>query len=604
MPTTISLKHQYYQLDKMQQAPKLKVSVHLLLIISSILFFLPHLSTPSPPPNPVHCTAGTSDCTITNAYGTFPDRSVCHAGHVVYPKSEQELIDVVANSTSSKIKMKVATRFSHSIPKLACPGGSNGLIISTRHLDSIVNINYEKMQITVESGVTLKRLIEAAAQADLALPYVPYWWGLTIGGLLSTGAHGSSLWGKGSAVHEYVVGMRLVTPAPARQSFATIRVLEEGDPDLNAAKVSLGVLGVISQVTIKLEPMFKRSIAYVMRDDDDLAEQVVTFGREHEFADMGWYPGHKKVLYRKDDRVPRNVSGNGVYDFIGFRPTPILATEINRFAEETLENVGDGDAKCLESKLTTSTLALSAYGLTNNNLIFTGYPVIGYQNKMQASGGCAFGLEDSLITACPWDPRVKGSFFHQTTVSISLDQVREFIHDVQKLRDIHVKALCGLELYDGILMRYAKASSAYLGKQSDVLDFDITYYRSHDPSTPRLYEDFLEEIEQMAVLKYNGLPHWGKNRNLAFDGVIKKYNNSRRFLEVKNQYDPDGLFSSEWSDKILGLNGSVIVKKEGCALEGLCICSEDAHCAPNKGYYCRPGKVYKNARVCTFLNSF
>jgi L-gulonolactone oxidase len=111
--------------------------------------------------------------------------------------------------------------------------------------------------------------------------------------------------------------------------------------------------------------------------------------------------------------------------------------------------------------------------------------VIGYQNKMQASGRCAFGPEDLLQTACPWDRRIKGSFFHQTAVSIPLDRVKEFILDIQKLRDINPKALCGLELYDGILMRYVKASSAYLGKQTDMLDFDITYYRYQYIYTPR-----------------------------------------------------------------------------------------------------------------------
>ena len=82
--------------------------------------------------------------------------------------------------------------------------------------------------------------------------------------------------------------------------------------------------------------------------------------------------------------------------------------------------------------------------------------------------------------------------------------------------------------------------------------------------SPRLYEDFLEEIEQMALFKYDGLPHWGKNRNLAFEEVMKKYNNGKAFLEVKDRYDPDALFSSEWSDQIIGLDGSVIVKKAGC----------------------------------------
>ncbi|KAJ7963436.1 L-gulonolactone oxidase [Quillaja saponaria] len=556
----------------------------------------------TPPEDPIQCSSKNTNCTITNSYGIFPDRSLCHAAEVLYPTSEEALVSIVAAATRIGRKMKVATRFSHSIPKLACPDGQDGLLISTKFLNHVLRIDVAAMTMTVETGVTLKQLINEAAKAGLALPYTPYWWGITIGGLISTGAHGSTLWGKGSAVHDYIVELRIVSPARPENGYAKVWRLKEGDEDLKAAKVSLGVLGVISQVTFKLEPLFKRSISYLTNTDSDLGDQVVKFGQQHEFADITWNPSQHKAVYRIDDRVSTNTSGNGLYDFTPFRPTATITLALLRTTEEIQESSSNADGKCTVAESVTNSLKAIAYGLTNNGIFFTGYPVIGYQNRVQSSGSCLDSLEDARLTACPWDPRVNGEFYHQTTFSIGLNVVKDFIKDVQTLIELEPKALCGIELYNGILMRYVKASSAYLGKQEDAVDFDITYYRSKDPLAPRLFQDILEEIEQLGLVKYGGLPHWGKNRNLAFDGVINKYKNTGEFLKVKEAYDSFGLFSSEWTDQVLGLKFGVTKLKEGCALEGLCICSQDSHCAPSKGYFCRPGRVYKGARVCTRLS--
>lgn len=218
-------------------------------------FFLPILFTfliqkdgisCSSPPQPVRCRRNDStDCTVTNAYGIFPDRATCRALAAVFPSSEKEVVEAVAEGSKKKQKMRVVTRWSHSIPKLVCPGGDSGLIISTRELKRIVGVDEAAMTITVESGTSLREIIDAAAQHGLALPHSPYWEGLTIGGLLSTGAHGSSLFSKGSAVHEYVVGIRLVVPS--RPGYASVVSFDESHADLDAAKVSLGLLGVISQ---------------------------------------------------------------------------------------------------------------------------------------------------------------------------------------------------------------------------------------------------------------------------------------------------------------------------------------------------------------------
>ncbi|KAK4478297.1 hypothetical protein RD792_017586 [Penstemon davidsonii] len=500
-----------------------------------LIIFLMIMNTvnSSAPEDPIKCSSSSSstgvlkkksNCTITNYIGAFPDRSTCRAAEAFYPTTEAELVSTVAYATLAKKKVKVATRHSHSLTKLVCPDGDEGLVISTKYLDRVLNVNASAMTMTVESGMMLRQLIKEAAKANMALPYSPYWWGLTVGGMLGTGAHGSSLWGLGSQVHDYVIQLRIVSPAGPGEGYAKVRTLENGNPELDAAKVSLGVLGVISQVTLKLQPLFKRSVTYMTKSDSDIGDQAVRFGREHEFGEITWYPSQKQVIYRIDNRVDssNSTSGNGLFDFLGYRSLPslvLLALRTNGTVEETREALEDINGKCIDGRLTSTTLRTAAYGLTNDGI--------------------------------------------------------------------------------GIFMRYVTTSSAYLGKQEDSIDFDITYYRSKDPLAPRLYEDILEEIEQIAMFKYNGLPHWGKNRNVAFIGAINKFENADKFLKIKQIYDPLGLFSSKWTDQVLGLNkDGLSIMKEGCALEGLCICSEDVHCAPKMGYFCRPGKVYGKARVC------
>ncbi|KAF8772665.1 hypothetical protein HU200_005630 [Digitaria exilis] len=570
-------------------------------VLFLLLALVVGLSGASVPPDPVACAHGTSDCTVSNSYGAFPDRTVCRVANATFPRTEQELVAAVAAAAAAKRKVKVATTYSHSFPKLACPGGRHGTIISTERLNRTVTIDKGKRLLTVESGMLLRDLIEVAGDAGLSLPHSPYFYGVTIGGLLATGAHGSSLWGKGSAVHEYVVGVRIVTPAPASQGFAVVRELGTADPDLAAAKVSLSVLGVISQVTLVLQPLFKRSVRFVARDDSDMAEKLAVWGGLHEFGDVSWQPWLGKAIYREDGRVDVSTPGDGLNSNLGLRAQPTAEIISARAEAERLQENGTDIDRCEAARRAVVEAERMAFGFTNDGVSFTGYPVVGFQHRIQASGMCIDGEEDGLRSACPWDPRVRGDFVYESAISVALRKVPALVADMRRLRDLDPSAFCGMDAM-GVLMRYVRASSsAHLGKPEDSLDIELIYYRSYgDDGEPRAHADVYDEVEQMALRKYGGVPHWGKNRNFAFDGAIAKYPRAAEFLEVKERYDPDGIFSSEWSDQVLGISGSPSVVRPGCAIEGLCVCSEDSHCAPEQGYFCRPGKVYTDARVCRF----
>lgn len=91
------------------------------------------------------------------------------------------------------------------------------------------------------------------------------------------------------------------------------------------------LLYILEQVTFKLQPMFKRSLTYVMGEDTDLGDEAVIFGEKHEFADFLWLPSQGKVVYRIDDRVPVNVSGNGLFNYLPFRSQSFVILAGNRY---------------------------------------------------------------------------------------------------------------------------------------------------------------------------------------------------------------------------------------------------------------------------------
>lgn len=226
--------------------------VHLLVWCSSTLQTMVMVQA-IPPLPPVQCNG--TVCTLNNAYGTWGDRNECLVSNVEYPTSEEELRLTVAHANKNKLKVKVVSKFGHAVTKLACPSTTqsrNSLLISTAKYDSNIEIDPDNLAVTVDAGVALRDLIDKVEEAGLSLVAAPYWEGLSVAGLISTGSHGSSWWGNGGAVHDQIIGISLIVPASKSEGYAKIIQIGPQDELLNAAKVSLGVLGVISKFSAYL----------------------------------------------------------------------------------------------------------------------------------------------------------------------------------------------------------------------------------------------------------------------------------------------------------------------------------------------------------------
>ncbi|KAH9289809.1 hypothetical protein KI387_033926, partial [Taxus chinensis] len=451
--------------------------------------------------------------------------------------------------------------------------------------------------------VGLRKLLDVLAAKGLALPQTTDWDGLSMAGVVSTAAHGSSLWGKGGGIHEYVVGLTIVVPATTHQRYAKLIHLTEKDEALKAARVSLGVLGAISQVTFAVEKLFKRSVTLKLIDDSDLEESFVKFAKLHEFGLIYWYPSFSGVLHSIQDRVPVDAPGNGKLSEIPFRPATVQSVVQNRAVEELNNAKINTSNLCTSAKMQIEQGVKAGNGYFNDGKNFTGFPVVGFNHLIQTSSGCQIDPRSEKPDTCPWegkdlesndticiwDTQVKGNFFYHTSIAIPLSRIAEAIRDLKRIRDMDPSALCTLDSYLGVQLRYFKKSEDYLAHKEDSVVVEFIYFRHRELGVPRWNGHAIDEIEQMVLQKYGGVPHWGKNRVYTFEGAAKRTVNLEKFLEVKKQFDPEGYFSSEWSDGVLGIGKGVQIWRDGCALDGLCVCKEDRHCAPEKGFVCRAG---------------
>ncbi|XP_057848390.2 probable L-gulonolactone oxidase 4 [Cryptomeria japonica] len=584
-------------------------SIIFLVLCVSLQYFcittLASQATCAPPPA-IECKSNA--CDVFNYQGVWDDRGICKAQNSAWPTSEAELVQAVANAVKNKQRIKVVSKLSHSEPKLVCVG-SEGLIISTQNYASVIEVNKTAMTIRVQAGALMSDVLEAAAKEGLALNAMIYWSGVSAAGVISTGAHDSGLVGKGSGVYEYVVAMRLVVPASPSQGYAKVISLTEADEELNAARLSLGTLGAISELTFALQPMYKRSISTVVKDDTDLEYEAESFLRAHEFADINWIPSHGKAVYIPIDRHPVNVPGDGLNSIIG-SASSVVDIERKAADYEAIQDRADVEAICSVLINETLDLAINGSGFLNDGKRFTGYPVIGFNHHMQTSGGCQAGrysvactptsILDKNETVCSWDRRIYATLYFGVELRVPVSRLPQVIKDVKRIRDLNPQKLCDMS---GIFMRSIKKSDAYLGPKEDVVTLDMMNYRSRAVGTPKWNEDVYEEIEQMIIEKHGGVLHWGKSGGYLFQGLAKRATNLEKFMEVKKKFDSSGLFSNEWTDGLFGIEGgSLEIFRDGCALDKVCKCREDSHCAPQKGYFCKPGKVWKKARVCTKLN--
>ncbi|MBI1800015.1 MAG: FAD-binding protein [Chloroflexi bacterium] len=201
----------------------------------------------------------------------------CAPQAMATPASEAELVERVRRANGT---VRVAGTGHSFVPLCA----SDGLLLSLDGLQGVVSTDPQTMQAIVWAGTKIHQLGEPLLAAGMAMENMGDIDRQSLAGAISTGTHGT-----GPAlgnIPTQVVGLRLVTA-----SGEVLNLSAEADRDVfRAAQVSLGMLGVISQITLRVLPAYRlHERTWVESFDECMGrlEALIASNRHFEFF---WSP--------------------------------------------------------------------------------------------------------------------------------------------------------------------------------------------------------------------------------------------------------------------------------------------------------------------------
>ncbi|HRH00306.1 MAG TPA: D-arabinono-1,4-lactone oxidase [Polyangiaceae bacterium] len=200
------------------------------------------------------------------------------------PTSDDEVALVVREARARGGRVRVVGA-GHSWSEVAAP---HDVAVSLDRLAGLASLDAERGLAIVWAGTRLRDLNAALAARGFALPIVGSIAAQSLAGATATGTHGSSL------VHgnlaSLVTGMRLV------DGRGDVTTLGEADPRLPGARVSLGALGVVTELTVRVEPAFHLRCTVERAPVRAAARDLEAIARSAEYVKVWWLP-HARDAY-------------------------------------------------------------------------------------------------------------------------------------------------------------------------------------------------------------------------------------------------------------------------------------------------------------------
>ncbi|WP_276482623.1 FAD-binding protein [Paraflavitalea pollutisoli] len=402
------------------------------------------------------------------------------AGNLTFSTSQVYYPDTV-EAVQALVKQSAKLRVVGSRHSFNAIADSEHVLISTRDLNKVLSLDVEALTVTVESGITYGALSAWLDDKGFALHNLASLPHISVAGSVATATHGSGV-GNGNLATA-VTALQMVV---ADGRIVGLSKATDGER-FHAAVVALGALGIVTQLTLQVQPKF--------------------YMRQYVY-----------------ERLPLSKLKEN------FQSVMAAAYSVSLFTDWQQDSINEVWIKSLSSSGKSFDQQPDLFGARAATAKL--HPIAGVS---------AVNCTDQLGVEGPWHdrlPHFKMGFMPSSGVELQSEYFVSGEHAVAAFEAITaLSQQIGRHLFISEIRSIAAdelwLSPAY---QRDCIAFHFTW-QQHIPEVMTLLP-----VIEAALAPFAVRPHWGKLFTIPATVLADRFEKLADFKKLANEYDPPGKF--------------------------------------------------------------
>ncbi|MFD1926667.1 D-arabinono-1,4-lactone oxidase [Sporosarcina siberiensis] len=408
------------------------------------------------------------------------------------PKNVSDVQEIIDSCRIRGQSLRV-TGAAHSFSPIACPDNET---MSLDHLSGLISYDSMAMEARLRAGTYLYDAVIQLGSVGMAFENMGDIQEQTIAGAVSTGTHGTGI--SLGSLSSQVVEWTWV------DGYGQLRNHRRANDDLSKAlSLSLGLLGVLVDVTIRTVPLYSLRAESCRYSYDDALTDWQDDVQTNRHLEWFYFPGTNTAQVKKTNIVPLvkqtrqskavDLVKNGLIETVAFK----AISEICR----------------VKPRMSRKMTAFSAKNV----------PI---------------GIKEGIYYETLPSPRLVK--FTEVEYAIPFNRFKECIEEIHTFLNAHP-----FYVHFPIECRTTTGEDAFLSptQNEDSVFLAFHMYKGMDDGP------FFKWVHKL-MAGYGGRPHFGKKNDLTHGKLNRLYPNLHRFMDVRETNDPNGTFMNAYTRKL------------------------------------------------------